>query len=160
MLLGAIILNTTIRELRQEDQAEVLALIETIPQWFNNDARERAIPIDIQHHHGYVAEADGLIVGFITLFVFEGRLIIGWLGVIATHHRLGVGGRLLQQAEQYGRECGIKELATYTLGDSVDYEPYEATRQFYYRHGFTIYQRNQTDNPGCPEEIWIKKPIQ
>ena len=28
-------------------------------------------------------------------------------------------------------DLGIDELATYTLGDSVDYQPYELTRRFY-----------------------------
>jgi hypothetical protein len=53
----------------------------------------------------------------------------------------------------------LAEIATYTLGDGVEVEPYEATRQFYFKPGSTIYQRNTTDNPGCPEEIWIKKGI-
>ena len=45
------------------------------------------------------------------------------------------------------------------LGDSVEYQPYEETRRFYWKCGFSVYKRAQTDNPGCPEEIWISKPI-
>ena len=50
-------------------------------------------------------------------------------------------------------------IATVTLGESVDYPPYEATRAFYKKHGFAVYQRNQTDNPNCPEELKLKKVI-
>ena len=57
------------------------------------------------------------------------------------------------------RQNGLDEVATYTLGDSVDYEPYEATRRFYFRCGFEITQRNRTDNPNCPEEIRIRKTV-
>ena len=53
----------------------------------------------------------------------------------------------------------IEEITTDTLGDSVDYAPYEGTRAFYFKHGFQIYQRAQTDNPGCPEEIKIRKRV-
>jgi len=54
---------------------------------------------------------------------------------------------------------GLAEIATYTLGDGVDHEPYEATRRFYCSRGFRVYQRGKTDNPGCPEEIKIKESI-
>ena len=50
-------------------------------------------------------------------------------------------------------------IATHTLGPRVEYEPYERTRQFYFSRGFTVYQTNTTDNPDCPEEIRISKPV-
>ncbi|MBN1518025.1 hypothetical protein JXA32_15790 [Candidatus Sumerlaeota bacterium] len=61
--------------------------------------------------------------------------------------------------EQTARDMGLDELATYTLGDSVECAPYEPTREFYWKHGFRIYQRNQTDNPECLEEIKIAKKV-
>jgi GNAT superfamily N-acetyltransferase len=106
-----------------------------------------------------VAERQGKVVGFITLYVAEGRLNIGWLGVRRDLHRQGIGRLLLDKAEEVARSLGIRELATYTLGDGVHYEPYERTRQFYFANGFQVYQRSQTDNPGCPEEIKISKMI-
>ena len=57
------------------------------------------------------------------------------------------------------REMGIAEIATYTLGETVEYPPYDATRTFYRNSGFRIYKRSATDNPGCPEEIWISKKV-
>ncbi|GAG39924.1 unnamed protein product, partial [marine sediment metagenome] len=106
-----------------------------------------------------VALSEGQTVGFITLLVVEGRLNIGWLGVRPECQRKGIGTQLLVCAEEFGRQHGLTEIATYTLGDGVAYKPYEATRQFYFRRGFTIYQRSTTDNPSCPEEIKIKKHI-
>jgi hypothetical protein len=41
----------------------------------------------------------------------------------------------------------------------VAYEPYDSTRAFYDSLGFEIYQRSQTDNPSCPEEIKLKKAV-
>ena len=147
----------TIRELLPEDVSAVIKIAQALPEWFDADARNRAIPIDLGFQDGFVAQQNDCVVGFITLFVAEGRVNIGWMGVHPDHHSCGIGGRLLDAAEGYCRSAGIHELATYTLGDSVDYPPYEATRGFYTSHGFTIYQRSKTDNPGCPEEIRIKK---
>ncbi|KKM81950.1 hypothetical protein LCGC14_1324590 [marine sediment metagenome] len=147
------------RPIQQQDHPAILAVAEALPEWFDEDARGRAIPTDLRHQDGFVALSEGKIVGFITLFVAEGRLNIGWLGVRPVFRRKGIGSQLLVRAEELGRQHGLTEIATYTLGDGVAYEPYEATRRFYFSRGFTIYQRSTTDNPGCPEEIKIKKHI-
>ena len=94
-----------------------------------------------------------------TLYVAEGRLHIGWLGVEKEFQRQGIGSRLLRAVEQKARDLRIDELATYTLGDSVEYQPYDVTRSFYWKCGFTVYKRSRTDNPGCSEEIWISKRV-
>lgn len=147
------------RKIEEQDHPEILEIAESLPDWFDEDARRRAIPVDLQHQNGFVALTEGIIVGFITLFICEGRLNIGWLGVRPDYHRDGIGSQLLVCAEEFGKQNGLGEIVTYTLGDGVDYEPYELTRNFYFKRGFKVYQRNKTDNPGCPEEIKIKKQI-
>lgn len=141
------------------DHAGVLAVAEALPQWFDEDARRRAIPIDLRHQIGFAAVVDQQVVGFITLFHAEGRLNIGWLGVHPDHRRRGIGRRLLACAEELARRQGLAEIATFTLGDGVEYAPYEETRRFYFSQGFAVYQRSTTDNPGCPEEIRIRKRV-
>ena len=141
------------------DHSSVLALVAALPEWFDEHARTKAIPVDLSYQQGFVAESDEKIVGFITLYVAEGRLNIGWIAVDRDYQRRGIGGRLLAQAEQVARDMAIQELATCTLGDGVDYQPYESTRAFYLKHGFEVYQRNRTDNPSCPEEIKILKRV-
>ncbi|MCX5975368.1 MAG: GNAT family N-acetyltransferase [Coprothermobacterota bacterium] len=143
----------------QNDHAGVVQIAESLPEWFDETARSHSIPIDIQHQRGFVAVQDGMVVGFVTLYVAEGRLQIGWLGVGKAFRGKGIGKALLYRVEERALELGLAEVATYTLGDSVDYPPYEQTRLFYFRNGFEVYQRNQTDNPGCPEEIRIRKRV-
>lgn len=147
------------RPIQKRDHPGILAVAEALPEWFDSDACGRSIPADLRHQDGFVAISDGEVVGFITLFFAEGRLNIGWVGVRPDCQKKRIGSRLLICAEEFGRQHGMTEVATYTLGEGVDYRPYEATRQFYFSRGFTVYQRNTTDNPGCPEEIKIKKPI-
>ncbi len=153
-----------IRRFTLEDLEQVIKIAELLPEWFDEDARVRAIPIDLKFQEVFVCEdddnsVDHALQGFIALFIAEGRVNIGWMGVHPDYHRQGIGGLLIQVAEDYCRSIGVDELATYTLGDGVEYPPYESTRAFYQKHGFTIYQRSQTDNPGCPEEIKLKKRV-
>lgn len=148
-----------IRAYQQKDIPGMIDIARALPQWFDEDARQRAIPIDLRFQDGFVAEMDGELIGFITLYVAEGWVNIGWMGVHPSHRRQGIGAKLIAAAEAYCREIGVYQLATYTLGDSVEYPPYEATRAFYFKQGFEVYQRSQTDNPGCPEEIKLKKSI-
>jgi GNAT superfamily N-acetyltransferase len=136
-----------------------VAVVKTLTGWFTEDAQQRAVPADLKYQRGFLAELDRRVVGFITLFVAEGRLNIGWLAVHRDYHRRGIGGKLVARAEKLAVEMGLTEIATYTLGDSVDFEPYEQTRAFYFKLGFRVYQRNKTDNPECPEEIRIKKTV-
>lgn len=150
---------TLIRPLLASDYAGVHEVVTSLPAWFDERARTISIPIDMKHQRGFVAEQQGKVVGFITLYVAEGKLNIGWLGVQQDLHRQGIGRLLLAQAEAEARDLGIRELSLYTLGDGVDYEPYARTRQFYFANGFHIYQRSQTDNDGCPEEIKLSKIV-
>ncbi len=149
----------TVRPMTSDDHSAVLRIAQDLHEWFDEHARTKAIPTDLRHQHGFVAEADGRTVGFITLFVADGRLNIGWLAVLRSWHGQGIGTRLVEQAERMAESMQLDEIATYTLGDGVDYPPYEKTRSFYVKRGFTVYQRNTTDNPTCPEEIKLSKRI-
>lgn len=145
--------------MEERHHSGILAVAQDLPEWFDESARENSIPIDIRYQEGFVAVSAQRVVGFVTLYVAEGRLHIGWLGVAREFHRQGIGTRLLAAAEMKARELKIDELTTYTLGDSVDYEPYNLTRNFYWKRGFSVYKRSKTDNSGCPEEIWISKRV-
>lgn len=145
--------------MRECDHGAVIAVAESLPEWFDETARCRSIPVDVKYQEGYVAVQDGQVVGFITLFVAEGRLNIGWVGVRRERQRKGIGSGLLSKAEEKARQMGITELATYTLGDGVDYTPYKQTRAFYFKNGLSVSQRSTTDSPSCPEEIRPVKTV-
>lgn len=150
---------TTVRDMTDQDHPTVLAIAGRLPEWFDERAIGTAIPLDIRHHVGYVAESRGQIVGFITLYVADGRLNIGWLGVDKPHRRQGIGGLLVARAEQVAAEMEIEELATWTVGDGVEYAPYQGTRAFYRSQGFEAYQTLRTDCPSCPEELRVSKRV-
>jgi len=145
--------------LTKEHFSSIIAIAEDLSEWYTEHARRKAIPVDIRHQGGFVSIEGGVVVGFVTFYVSEGKLNIGWLGVLKARQRMGIGKALLQSVDDKARELGISEIAASTLGDGVDYPPYEQTRQFYFKNGFTICQRSKTDNPECPEEIRISRQI-
>ncbi len=67
--------------------------------------------------------------------------------------------RLLEFAEDHLRDAGVTQVRVETLGDSVEYEPYEWTRAFYRAMGFSEFKRVMTDNPGMPESLTLRKTI-
>jgi len=148
-----------IREATATDHSGILRVAQNLEGWFDEHARQIAIPMDIRYQDVFVAVASGDVLGFVSLYVADGRLNIGWLGVRRSHHRRGIGSLLLKKVEEHARMMGIPELAVMTLGDSVDYAPYEQTRSFYKKQGFVERQRNKTDNPGCPEELRLVRRL-
>lgn len=149
--------SLTLRPIAPEDHAEILRVVSQMRDWFDEDAVTRAMPADLRHQYGIIAELSGEFAGFLTLYVAEGRLHIAWLAVHPMFRRKGIGRSLINAAEAKAREMGLSELATYTLGASVDYPPYVPTRRFYEAMGFRPHIRKKTDNPGCPEELHLIK---
>jgi GNAT superfamily N-acetyltransferase len=58
------------------------------------------------------------------------------LGVLESHHRQGIGRRLLSIVERYCADNSFLYLTVKTLDSSAIYEPYEKTRAFYQKMGF------------------------
>lgn len=148
---------TTIRTMAPGDIEGILDVAQTLPEWFDDTARDVSLPVDLRHHTVFVAVRARRIVGFASVFVLHARLEIAWLGIHRDHHRQGIGGRLLNHAADHARSLGLTTLAAHTLGGTVDYQPYEATRAFYFDYGFEVLTRSTTDSPSCPEDLLLVK---
>lgn len=81
----------------------ILAVAEDLPEWFDEAARAKSIPIDIRHQEGFVTVSGQKVVGFVTLYVTESQFHIGWLGGAREFHRQGIDARLLAAAEMKAR---------------------------------------------------------
>ena len=101
-----------------------------------------------------ICYADGGIV-----FTYEGVGYLGWIGVYQQHHGIGAGEMLFFEFERLMKRRKIDVLQVKTLGKSVEYPPYDRSRNFYRKVGFRKHRSEITDNPECPEELILRKSI-
>jgi GNAT superfamily N-acetyltransferase len=144
--------------IQHTDHQKIYGIMKSLDKWFDESALNHIL-IDLKYHKGYIAKKGRECIGFATYFVYEGVGIIGWIGVRLPYQDNKVGKKLLLKIEAALRNDNIHIMQVYTLSDSVEYEPYEKTRQFYYSNGFIEYRRIKTDNPSCPEELYFRKRI-
>ncbi|MFL5613195.1 MAG: GNAT family N-acetyltransferase [Gemmatimonadaceae bacterium] len=88
--------------------------------------------LDDPRHHMYVAIADGVVVGMISAVHYvhpdkPAQLWINEVGVAPSHHRQGIGSRLLDAMLEHGRSLGCTEAWLGTEEDNV------AARRLYLR---------------------------
>lgn len=126
---------------------------------FNADALDR-MPGDLREHLLLVAKDGGRAVGFMSLSMEgEGQAEVSWMGVRRQAHRRGIGRALMRRAESELIKRGIRRLVVRTLADTVEYEPYEATRRFYESMGFSlldIIDAYHGWSPGNPCAVYVK----
>ncbi len=78
------------------------------------------------------------VVGFVALKAHNKYTVeILNIGVLEKFHRKGIGHRLLTASENYCRTNKYIYLTVKTLDESAVYEPYDKTRAFYFKNGFT-----------------------
>ena len=147
-----------IRELIEEDHNCVMEIANALPQWFSQTGLDH-IAVDLKFQPGFVGLRDDRIVGFTTFFVSEAVGHLGWIGVLPEFHRQGIGRSLVEQVASRLKPSGVHRLEVNTLGDSVEYEPYKRTRQFYRSLGFEEHERIPQNNPECPELLVMRKKL-
>ncbi|NNF69282.1 MAG: GNAT family N-acetyltransferase [Acidimicrobiia bacterium] len=147
-----------IRPLSPADHEAAVNLARSLPEFFNDQGIDE-MTTEIPTESGAVAEVDGELVGFVTWTATPELGHIGWIAVRGDHHRHGIGRRLIQVAEDDARRVGAPVLQVETLGESVDYEPYDRTRAFYRSVGFVDLESVLLDNPGMPEMLTLQKRL-
>ena len=110
------------------------AVLRDLPDWFGIEESTRQYIEDAATLPTFVAEPD---LGFVSLKQHTpaaAELYV--LGVRAAQHRQGIGRALVEAAESWCRERGIRYLHVKTLGPSRPDPGYDATRAFYEALGF------------------------
>jgi ribosomal protein S18 acetylase RimI-like enzyme len=127
-----------IRDLRAADANRCDEIIDALPYFFGNAAGVQACAAAVRTQRGWVAEVDGVVVGFLTVE----QLInpeISWLAVHPDHRHRGLGKALVSATVDVLTGEGHALLTVLTLGPSVveDHpDNYSGTRRFYRSLGF------------------------
>ena len=147
-----------IREGTASDTDTVLQIAKSLDDWFNDDGI-KYIKQDLEFEKLIIVDADSEPIGFLSYFLYEGIGYLGWIGVYEQHHGTGAGEILFFEFERIMKEREIKMLQVKTLGENVEYPPYDRSRSFYRKVGFKKHRSEFTDNPECPEELILRKRI-
>ena len=109
------------------------SVLRDLPDWFGIEEATAAYVRDIAELPTFAIGDDAFLAVKIHMPTAAEVYV---MGVRPTHHREGLGTRLLTAAEDYLRERGIEYLQVKTLGPSLPDEGYERTRRFYETRGF------------------------
>lgn len=112
-------------------------VLRALPDWFGIEQSIVDYVYDVQQMPFYAALDGETTVGFIAVkdhnpYTAEVHV----MGILPTHHRRGLGAKLIRQCEEYCAESGKRFLTVKTLDASAEYEPYDRSRNFYLAQGF------------------------
>ena len=135
----------------------VEGILRGLPEWFGIEAalveyveQARVLPT-------YAAVADGRAVGVALVRRHsEHAAEIVLLAVARTHHRRGIGRRLLARIEADLAGDGVEFLQAKTLGLSHPAPEYEHTRRFYAAVGFRALEELEGLWPDNPCLLMVK----
>lgn len=128
-------MSVSIHALTSENLSPCIAINRSLPDWFGLEEGLEEAAEYLRNHHGLVAEFEGEIIGYLTYTqCFPESVEISWMAVAQSHHRRGVGRRLIAALEQKLPPGSL--LSVKTLADSHPSPEYAITRAFYSALGF------------------------
>jgi ribosomal protein S18 acetylase RimI-like enzyme len=137
-----------LRKLETRDIEACAKIAKALSDWFTKEEVSK-IKSDAAVNPAYVYEEGGEILAFIIVQdKLTSELEILHLAVTPEAQNKGIGTRLLKHIEY----LGANRITVKTLDESVDYEPYVKTRNFYLKNGFVKKEviENPDWDPGNP----------
>lgn len=127
----------TLNIVRRAAGADCASILAELPEWFGLPQSNAEYAEFAEHEPTWVAEANGDVLGVMTLVDHGFSAIdIHLMAVRPQAHRRGVGRALVRRALAETRALDRPYLTVKTRGPSLPYEPYERTRAFYEAVGF------------------------
>lgn len=128
------------------------SILRSLPLWFGIEKAIVDYTTDVQLMDTWAAFEADRPIGFISInqhnpFTAEVHV----MGILESHHRGGLGRRLLNEEETFLATSGFKFLEVKTLSELRPNPEYEKTRRFYLSSGFYPVEEFKTlwgeDNP-------------
>ena len=140
-----------------EEKKRIAAeLLYALPDWFGIPESREAYITDSAGQLFFCAAEAGQPVGFLYL-TETGRATceLAVMGVLASHHRRGIGRALVERAKAAARDAGyaFMQVKTVQMGR---YPEYDATNRFYLSMGFREFEVFPTLWDECnPCQIYV-----
>jgi GNAT superfamily N-acetyltransferase len=129
--------GVAVRALEPADIPECRRILYGLPDWFGLEESNRAYVESLSRFPAAVAEVDGAIVGFAALEEHDPNSVeLHVIAVEQDRHRQGAGTALVDWAEEWCRDHGVRWFHVKTRGPATPDPGYERTRQFYLSMGF------------------------
>ena len=145
-------MSLVIRTTFHDRESIATRCLHALPAWFGRpDSTARYVATAAKLPMIAAFEND-VAIGFLTLLDLDASTAeIHVVGILPTHHRRGIGRRLVAAAAADCRGRGLKTLTVQTVGASSPDRNYARTRAFYIGVGF-IPVREEIDawGPGTP----------
>jgi N-acetylglutamate synthase-like GNAT family acetyltransferase len=145
-----------IRKATQNDNPLCLEIAKALPEWFDEKGIIE-IGDDLIKCPTYVYDSGGILAYVCILAKSDKAVEIKQLAVRRDSQRNGIGTKLLEYVEKEIAPNKIIEVKT--LDESCDYQPYEQTRSFYVKNGFSkveVVDPYPGWSPGNPCAIYIR----
>jgi len=137
-------------------------ILEKLPKWFGNKQALDEYVEQVKEFPFWAAlDQNQKCLGFFSAKIHYGHTgDIFVCGVHPEYHHQGIGKTLYEAVENYFVLSGCKYVIVKTLSDTVNFEPYAMTREFYKSIGFesliTLTEMWDADNPCL---IMLKKLV-
>jgi len=147
-----------IRPMRAGEDVACEHVLRALPDWFGIEEAIVGYVRDLQSMETWIAEVDGVLVGFLTIRQHnEYSAEIHVMAVAERSHGRGYGRRLVEHAEQQLRSRSVKFLEVKTLSPCRPNAHYERTRAFYLRMGFKPLEESHLWGEANPCLIMVKQ---
>jgi len=128
-----------IREIASPDEKSDICgkILKALPDWFGIPESIRDYIAGVEDKPFYGAFDNDLAVGFVSIKVhnpYTAEIYV--MGILESHHRRGIGRKLVHICEKYCRNQGMEYLTVKTLDESNPDLYYRKTRLFYESIGF------------------------
>ena len=112
-------------------------ILRSIPSWFGIDASIVEYVEQVKGMPFYAALYEDNAIGFVALKIHNPfTLEIYVMGILAKHHRRGIGKMLVERCVRHCEDSKIEFLTVKTVDESRENKSYEKTRLFYLSQGF------------------------
>lgn len=120
-----------------EQSAACAPILRALPEWFGIEEATQDYIRDIAALPTFILTDGEITVGFLSFKRFKNAAAdIYVMGILPEYHHQGLGHQLLDAAEAYLRQEGVRFLQVKTLSDRHPDPFYAKTRAFYAAVGF------------------------